>query len=117
MRTREFILKAHVWSGATFMPLLVRLLPLKALLSLLTPPANMRPYRNVPRERIVSMIQRRLRRPRNMKRRACLRRGLMLYHFLRLAGLPAVLHFGVLPPSSDPHRLHAHCWVSLDGRN
>jgi hypothetical protein len=117
MRISEHILRAHIWAGATVLPLLVKLLPLSALLALLTPPAGLRPYREVPQERIASMVNRRLRRPRNMKRRACLRRGLMLYHFLRLADLPAVLHFGVLPPSRDPQRLHGHCWVSVNGQN
>jgi len=50
-----------------------------------------------------------------MRRRACLRQGLLLFHFLRLAGLPAVVHFGVFSPATDPRRLHGHCWVTLGG--
>ena len=34
---------------------------------------------------------------------------------LRLAGVPAVLEFGVYPPELDPQRMHAHCWVTVDG--
>ncbi len=111
----EAALRAHVWLVATVLPLLVRLLPLKALLRLMTPPARLRPYSAVPPARIAALVARRLRHPHNMRRRACLRRGLTLYHFLRLAGVPAAIHFGVYPPEADPQRLHAHCWVTVDG--
>jgi hypothetical protein len=40
---------------------------------------------------------------------------LTLFHFLRLAGCPAVLHIGVFPPSLDSQRMHGHCWVTLNG--
>ncbi len=111
----EGALRAHVWLVATVLPLLVRVLPLKALLRLMTPAARLRPYRGVTPERIAAVVARRLRNPRNMRRRACLRRGITLYHFLRLAGAPAVLHFAVYPPEADPGRLHAHCWVTVGG--
>jgi hypothetical protein len=48
-----------------------------------------------------------------MKRRKCLREGLLLFHFLRLAGQPAVLKIGVFPPGPDGARNHAHCWITL----
>ena len=110
----EFILRAHVWTAATFLPVLVRL-PLRRLLRLMTPPAFLRPYASVSRERIVEIVERRLRAPRNMRRRACLRRGLLLFHFLRLAGCDAVLQFGVFPPGVNPNRMHGHCWVTVAG--
>lgn len=116
MWVRELILRWHVWLLATFLPLLVKLVPLGRLLKLLTPPARFRPHAGVPPDRIVEIIGRRLRRPRNMRRRACLRRGLLLFHMLRLSGTPAVLHVGVFPPNGESERLRAHCWVSVDGR-
>ncbi len=115
MPMREYILRGHVWTVATLVPLLVNLLSLKALLALMTPRVSRRPYRNVPAARIVEIVKHRLRNPRNMKRRACLRFALTLFHFLRLAGVPAVLRIGTLAPSRDPRRLHAHCWVSVGG--
>jgi len=111
----EFILRAHVWTAATFLPLLVRWLPLRRLLKMMTPPTFLRPYASVSRERIVAIVEHRLRTPRNMRRRACLRRGLMLFHFLRLAGCDAVLQFGVFPPGVDANRMHGHCWVTVAG--
>jgi hypothetical protein len=110
------MLKAHVALVATAMPLLVRLIPLKRLLRLLEPPRWMRCYRNVDIERIAAVVEARLARPRMMVRRACLRKGLTLYHFLRLSGRPAELVFGVFPSADAKGRMHGHCWVSVDGR-
>jgi len=111
------LLRGHVWVFATVLPALVWLLSLRRLVSLLTPSRVFRPYAGVAAEEIVSIVARRLAHPRVMRRRPCLRQGLTLLHFLSLAGLPAELHVAVYPPSTDPRRLHAHCWVSLDGRD
>lgn len=113
---REFILRSHVWLLATFLPLLVKLVPLGRLVKLLTPPARFTPYVAFTPNRIMEIVGRRLRRPRNMRRRACLRKGLLLFHMLRLSGTPAVLHVGVFPPNGESERLRAHCWVSVGGR-
>jgi len=110
----RLILRGHVWLLATLIPLLEKILPLKLLLRVLTPPSAVKPYAGMPPMEISELVARRLRGPRNMRRRACLRRGLTLFHFLKLAGHPAVLHFGVFPPKVDPRRLHAHCWVTLN---
>ncbi len=115
MPAGRMILRGHIWLLASLIPLLVRLLPLKALLALLTPPVALHPYHNAPAEQVVELVKHRLRRPRNMRRRSCLRLSLTLYHFLRLAGDRPVLHIGVLPPSRDANSLHAHCWVTLGG--
>ncbi len=109
------MLRAHIWLVATVIPLLDKLLPMKPLLVLLTPLGVFRPYAGTPANDIAGLVARRLRQPRHMRRRACLRHGLTLFHFLRLAGWPAVLRIGVFPPSVDRRRLHAHCWVTLDG--
>lgn len=116
MWIRELILRSHVWLLATFLPLLVKLVPLGRLVKLLTPPARFTPHAAVTADRIVEIVGRRLHRLRNMRRRACLRRGLLLFHMLRLSGTPAVLHVGVFPPNAESERLRAHCWVSVEGR-
>ena len=107
-------MRGHLWLLAALIPLLERVLPLKVLLRLLTPPRWCRPYSGTPPEEVSRLVARRLREPRNMRRRACLREGLTLFHFLRLANWPAVLHIGVFPPRLDQRRLHAHCWVTVD---
>jgi hypothetical protein len=110
----RFLLRGHIWLLATLIPLLEKFIPLKWLLRLLTPPSRFKPYGGMPPEEISRLVAHRLRRPRNMRRRACLRHGLTLFHFLRLAGCPAVLHIGVFPPRIDSRRMHAHCWVTLN---
>ena len=114
---RELILKAHVWLGATLVPMLDRVVSFKGMLRLVTPPGWLRPYRALPADRIAEVVRHRLRRPRHMRRRACLREGLTLFHFLSLAGLPAVLHVAVYPPGGDAGRLRGHCWVTCGGRD
>jgi hypothetical protein len=47
----------------------------------------------------------------------CLRRSLVRYHFLRRAGVPLVVNFGVRFKHNEPERdLTGHAWVTLDGR-
>jgi len=111
------VVRGHVWVFAAVLPVLVRALSLRRLVRLLTPPGFLRPYAGIAADEIVRMVARRLARPRMMRRRPCLRQGLTLLHFLRLAGLAAELHVAVYPPSADRNRMHGHCWVSLDGRD
>jgi len=108
-------LKVHVWLMATIIPLFLKILPLEAILRLLTPRESFKAYEGVGRELIIETVNKRLQNPKNMKRRACLRKGLVLFHFLRLGGANAVLHFGVYAPSTQENRMHAHCWVTVDG--
>jgi hypothetical protein len=112
----EGILRAHIWLFATVVPLLVRFLPLGALLTIVTPIRWWRPYRAFSPERILELVRRRLASPRVMKRRACLREGLTLFHFLRLAGQPAFLQIGVYPMDPAGGQGHAHCWILLHGQ-
>lgn len=112
----EHILRWHVWVVATCVPLLVRLLPLKALLRLLTPPRHLTPYSRVSAGRVAAIVRRRLDNPIHMRRRACLREGLTLFHFLCLAGAEATLHMGVYARQPRMRRTQAHCWVTCAGR-
>lgn len=107
------ILVVHVWIIVAIIPLLDKLLTLEGMLRLLTPRRRFRLYTNACPDFIARIVRRRLRRPMCMRRRACLRLGLATYHFLRLAGIDAVLHVAVFPPSADPKRLHAHSWVTV----
>ena len=106
-------LALHIRLVAASIPLLDRLLTLERMLKLLTPHRPSRMYAAVEPDTLATMVRRRLREPRQMRRRACLRLSLVLYHFLRLAGRDAVFHTAVYPPSMDPKRLHAHCWVTV----
>ena len=110
------VLKIHVRLVAVAIPLLDRLLPLKHLLALMTPRLRIGAYAPVPVEEIDACIREAVANPRHMKRRACIRRGLLLLHFLRLSGREAVATISVGPDPSRPGKLLAHCWVSLEGR-
>jgi hypothetical protein len=111
------VLRGHVWIFAAVLPALVWLMALRRLVRLLSPARVFRPYAGLGADEIVAAVARRLAHPWVMRRRPCLRQGLTLMHFLRLAGLAAELHVAIYPPSNDPRRLHGHCWVSLDGRD
>ena len=109
------ILRLHISFMAYLIPVMVHSLSLRQILFLLTPPRRWQPYRKVLPEIVQSLIRQRLADPACMVRRACLREGMLMYHFLRLTGREAVLHIGVHPPQSE-RRLRAHCWVSAADR-
>ncbi len=113
---RRLILRAHVSAAATLILLLVEVLPLRCLLRVLTPPRWFKPYRRMAADEIIASVRRRLARPRRMKRRACLREGLVLFHFLSLAGQEPMIDFAVFPPERAPRPMHADWWVTLNGR-
>jgi len=112
----SLLLRGHVWLAAAVMPILVDMLNLPMLMRLLTPPRWWKPYRGASVEQMLDVVERRLSRPINMRRRVCLRRSLVLYHFLLLAGRQASIEFGVFAPSAEDGSMHGHCWVSVDGQ-
>lgn len=111
---RQPMLRAHVWLLATLLPLLVRFVPLPRLMVLLTP--RRVPYVGISPQHVTDLVNRRLANPRNMRRRACLRHGLTLFHFLRLSGYNAILNFSIYPLAQTEVRMQGHCWVSLAGK-
>ena len=102
---------------AGIIPLLDRLFSLRRLLALLTPPGWLRPYRGATCEELEELVDRRLAGAIHMRRRACLRKGLTLFHFMRLAGHDAVLHFAVYPPGDEESPMRGHCWITSDGKD
>lgn len=119
LQLRAALLRAHVAALALVIPDLSRRLPLARLLAVFTPDGPCRLYAGLDADEVVRVVQRRLRRPWRMRRRPCLRLGLMLFHFLRLAGVPAVLHFCVYKETlgkESSGREQAHCWVTVAGR-
>lgn len=98
------LLPLRVVAFAAALPLWLRCLPLRALASLAepvacaaTPPADLLP--------LVRRVDRILSVARPLVRSGCLVRGLTLYRFLRRAGAPVVLRFGVDLEG------HGHCWI------
>ena len=114
-RLPDILLRCHVWFVATAVVPMAKFLPLKRVLRLLSPPRWFRPYRGIPAGMIRRVVDRRLARPVVMTYRPCLRKGLVLFHMLQLAGLPARLHFGLYPRSREGEAFRGHCWVTVDG--
>ena len=111
----RIVLAVHVGVVAAIIPLLVRVLSLKRILGLFTPSPLFQPYRRLSTEDLIHTVKNRLKRPVCMVRRACLREGLLIFYFLRLAGLESILHISVYPRDKCG-RLHAHCWITSFGR-
>jgi len=114
-RVGRLLLRCHIGCLALVLPDASKLLPLKNLLAWMTPRDALGWYRGMAEQEIVEMVQRRLAHPLRMRGRRCLREGLLCFHFLRLAGVPAELHFGVFVRSRG--RELAHCWVVVQGRS
>jgi hypothetical protein len=102
---------------ATVLPLLLRTLSLPRLLRWLTP-SPVRPGAKAPQpQRIARLVQRVLGLNRWVYRPNCLKRSLLLFHFLRRGGQDVRLHIGVRSPGP----LHAgaaldgHAWLELAG--
>jgi hypothetical protein len=106
----------HVQWLAIVIPISSKRLTIESLLARFTPAVGRTPYRGLERAAILDRVHRRLRRPWRMRGRRCLRLGLMCFHLLRLAGVPAVIHFGVIPSSLGRDRSRAHCWVTVHDR-
>jgi len=113
-RLQGAILRSHVTFLALVIPGASRRLPLPRLLARFTPRGPSRLYAGIEPGAIVDIVRDRVSRPWRMRGRRCLRHGLLLFHFLRLAGRPARLHFCIFNRMLG--REQAHCWVTLDGR-
>lgn len=110
------LFKMHVYVVSVMIPLLDNLLGLKQMLRVLTPPAWCEFYKGISVEKVCEVVADRLKKPVLMKRRKCLRHGFILFHFLCLAGAPAVLQIGVFT-RKQYHKGTAHCWVTCQGRS
>ena len=110
---RSAILRLHVEALVLAIPVLAVVLPIRKLLEALTPKRVLRFYRGLEPHQIAAIVASRLRHPWLMRQTRCLRQGLAGYHLMRLAGIPAKLHFAVYP--FDHRRSSAHCWVVSRG--
>ena len=106
--------RLHLWFAARLLPARIGFRGLEKILANATPTRRTAPYRGLSAEEIAAAVRRTVARSWLMRDRRCLRRTLLAFRFLRLAGLEPVIHFAVSPPR-NALRLRAHCWVSLDG--
>lgn len=113
-RVSRLLLCCHISCLALLIPDASKLVPLRKLLNWMTPDRPSRWYVGVTEQDIVQLVQWRLAHPWRMRGRRCLREGLLCFHFLRLIGVPAELHFGVFAQARSGEL--AHCWVVVHDR-
>jgi hypothetical protein len=108
---REILGSSRVLAFAAIVPLLMRL-PMHRIAAVVEP-------RRAPdacsaaRERVViTRVDRVLWAARGALKPTCLTRGLTRFYFLRRAGVPVALCFGVGEPDG---RFAGHCWLVRDG--
>jgi hypothetical protein len=104
-------MRTTLWIRSNVLPELSRVAPLERLLRWYTPREVSADWAAHSAPEIIALVERHLASCRRMRGRRCLRRGLLVFYFLRRAGYPAVLHLGAF------HRRQGcaltHCWNSL----
>jgi hypothetical protein len=101
-----------LWSRSVVLADLSRRMPLQKLLKWYTPSSPSPEWSKLPKELILSCIDDHLQKCRRMKGRRCLRRGLLVFYFLRLAGYDARLHFGYFVQQAG--NTQTHCWNTVE---
>ena len=107
-------MKRQIWWQARLLPLVVRGRDLQAVLRY----ADVAPdpaHAGIPAGTIAAMVLEATRKPWLMRKRRCLRQGLLGMRFMRLAGHRPELHFAIDRQSLSAPAVSAHCWVEIDG--
>lgn len=108
---RDLILLGHIAALAAILPLLVRVLKLPTLLRLLETRNPGPPAKPEEVNRIIRFTQAVVRQKFLCGQGTCLKKSLLLFHFLGRIGRPLKIHFGV-----NKYVILGHAWVSYDGR-
>lgn len=103
----------------TILPFLIKLLSIPKLMKVLTP-RDLRVYNNLDlektKDKVVKFTDYILSRNLWMYRTTCLRRSLVLYHFLRKWGMDVHICFGVrFPDGASREKLEGHAWLLYNG--
>ena len=93
--------------------ILLRCTNVKSLLTLLTPKKSKGEYTKKHISRIFHYVDFVLDRKFFLFKKTCLKRSLVLYHFLRLYNCLVNIHIGV---RNDQSNIAAHSWLTLNGR-
>jgi hypothetical protein len=107
----EAFLVARVVLFAALVPALMRL-KLTRLELLLEPRRTPRRADASEAEKVLALVDAVLAAGRPLVRRGCLTRGVTRYYFLRRAGVPVELRFGMGKPQGE---FVGHCWLVKDG--
>jgi hypothetical protein len=119
-KLNDFFLWGRIFTLICLLPLLHRLLRLKLLLKLLTPRNTKCPANQDQEKKIIKWTDAILGWDFFIFRSSCLKRSLVLYHFLKREGLPVQINFGVRKLKEESGQQHpvldGHGWLSLRGR-
>ena len=116
----EVKLFIQILSLLTVLPLLVKLLSLPRLMNVLTP-GDLRQHKNQDIEKVVKFTDYILSCNLWIYKSTCLKRSLVLYHFLRKFGINVHICFGVKYdeklPDREPQKrkLEGHAWLLRNG--
>jgi len=110
---RELILTLRIFIFMISIPLMLKYMKIQSLVSWIDPRRSHQLNGRISIERVIylcSRIQDMLRR--RGLRYTCLRRSLLLFHFLRYYGQRVIINFGIKWKGND---LTGHSWLTLDG--
>lgn len=110
--TSDWVLFLQLFVFALFVPAFMRLgvRRLSALLSQTNRPAKELSAKTLPvdAKKMITLTDLAMEFGSPLIDKRCLTRGITLYYFLRRAGMPVELHFGVAPVGTA---LNGHCWL------
>jgi len=119
---QEVLIFVRIFSLVTILPVMLRSLSLPGLMKMLTPlhaKFHRTPDMEEDRNNIVRFTDYILGLNFWIYRTTCLRRSLVLYHFLRLAGFDVKICFGIRYNGNLPDReikkLEGHAWLLYNG--
>jgi len=122
---KDFILLIRIAFWLAVQPVLIRTMPLDKLMKLLTPAPRTRrsPEMEKKAVRYTSFFLGKMtpadpeapktNSTNSVVRRSCLKRSMVLYRFLRIAGVPVKIKLGV---QKNNGKLKGHCWLELGGK-
>jgi hypothetical protein len=112
-RPREAILIVRICWMVLILPVLLRLFDISRVLRIVTPSRSHILPDGLSQQRVVHLCMRVRRISGRAGRPSCLRRCLLLFHFLRYYGVPVRIHFGV---KFEDGQLTGHSWLTVNGR-
>ena len=109
----EFSLIIRIAAFLLLLPFMIRFLRIQTLVERITPGRTRSLEKSLTMERVIYLCERLLRLARKVGISfSCLRRSIVLYHFLRAYGVPVVINFGAKWAGDA---LTGHSWLTLDG--
>lgn len=108
---RDLWLLLRVAALAAFLPVILRCVKLPRLLKMLESRSTSTPLETERIDKTVRFIEFVLHESRWGRKNWCLKRSLLLYHFLGEAGVPVEINFGIQKAKS----IVGHAWLTRDG--